>query len=39
MLQYFGGADDKVYTVPGQVGVVTNEGKAAVNEAITFMKA
>ena len=37
MLTYFGGTDNKVYTAPGQIGVVTNEGTAAVNEAITFL--
>ena len=37
MLAHFGGTDDKVYTVPGGPSIVTNEGKAAVNEAITFL--
>ena len=39
MLLLFAGNDDKVYTVPGKTSIVTNEGKAAVNEAITFLKA
>jgi hypothetical protein len=30
MLTHFGGTDDKVYTAPGQIGIVTNEGKPAV---------
>jgi hypothetical protein len=39
MLLLFAGTDDKVYTVPGKTSIVTNEGKAAVTEAITFLKA
>ena len=38
MLQYFGGTDNKVYQKPGQIGIVTNEGPAAVQEAIDFLK-
>mgnify|MGYP006109434593 CR=1 FL=1 len=37
MLANFGGTDDKVYLVPGGTSVVTYEGKAAVQEAITFL--
>lgn len=36
MLPKFGGTDDKVYS-NGGVNIVTNEGKVAVNEAITFL--
>ena len=32
----FGGTDDKVFSNNG-VNIVTNEGKVAVNEAITFL--
>ena len=38
MLAHFGGTDDKVYTVPNKTSVVTQEGKAAVNDAITYLQ-
>lgn len=37
MLTHFGGTDNKVYTKPGQIGIVTNEGPTAVQEAIDFL--
>lgn len=38
MLTHFGGTDNKTYSVPGQISILTNEGKTAVQEAIDFLK-
>jgi uncharacterized protein YkwD len=36
-LKFFGGKDNKIYSKPGKIGIITEEGTSAVKEAIEYL--